>query len=203
MASENTLKTAQAQFRKRGGMLRTSVAIRLGIQPRTLYAMRDSGILEQVGRGLYRLSDLPPLGNPDLVQVALKAPRGVVCLISALAFHGITTQVPHEVYLAFEQKKAKKPSLRYPPLRVFWLSGNAFSEGVETHRIDGVTVRLYGPEKTVADCFKYRNKIGLDVAIEALRLCLQRKRSRVDSLMHFARVCRVEKVMRPYLEAML
>ena len=184
-------------------MLRTSAAIRLGIQPRTLYAMRDSGMLKQVGRGLNRLSDLPPLGNPDLVQVALKVPQGVICLISALAFHGITTQVPHEVYLALEQKKAKKPKLKHPPLRAFWLSGKAFSDGVETHWIDGITVRLYGPEKTVADCFKYRNKIGLDVAIEALRLCLQRKRSRVDTLMHFARVCRVEKVMRPYLEAML
>jgi predicted transcriptional regulator of viral defense system len=165
--------------------------------------MRDSGLLQQVNRGLYRLSDLPPLGNPDLVQVALKAPRGVICLISALAFHGITTQVPHEVYLALEQKRAKKPHLKHPPLRVFWFSGKAFSEGVETHRIDGVAVHLYGPERTVTDCFKHRNKIGLDVAIEALRLYLQRKRSRVDTLMHFARVCRVEKVMRPYLEAML
>jgi predicted transcriptional regulator of viral defense system len=165
--------------------------------------MRDSGILEQVNRGLYRLSDLPPLGNPDLVQVALKAPKGVICLISSLAFYGITTQVPHEVYLALEQKRAKKPILKHPPLRVFWLSGNAFSEGIETHRIDGVTVRFYGPEKTVADCFKYRNKIGLDVAIEALRLYLQKKRSHIDSLMHFASVCRVETVMRPYMEAML
>lgn len=200
MASGNALRTAQAQFHKHGGMLRTSVAIRLGIQPRTLYAMRDSGLLEQVNRGLYRLSDLPPLGDPDLVQVA---PKGVICLISALAFHGITTQVPHEVYLALEQKRARKPHLKHPPLRVFWFSGKAFSEGVETHRIDGVAVRLYGPEKTVADCFKHRNKIGLDVAIEALRLCLRRKRCRVDTLMHFARVDRVEKVMRPYLEAML
>jgi len=183
-------------------MLRTAEALRLGIHPRTLYGLRDSGVIQQVARGLYRLADLPPLSSPDLVTVAHKVPGGVICLISALAFHEITTQVPHEVQIALP-RRPERPRLDYPPLRVFWFSGKALSEGVETHKVDGQHVRVYGPEKMVADCFKYRNKIGLDVAIEALRLCRQRKRSSVDALLHYARICRVEKVMRPYLEALL
>ena len=203
MAKIRTLERATAAFREHQGVLRTTEAIRLGIQPRTLYAMRDSGAVERIGRGRYRLAGLPPLGNPDLVAVALMAPRSVVCLVSALAFHEITTQVPHEVHLAVERGKARKPRIEHPPVRIFWLSGKAFQEGIETHVLDGIQVRIYSPEKTVADCFKYRNKIGLDIAIEALRLCRQRKRSSVDKLMHSAQIDRVENIMRPYLEAML
>ena len=134
--------------------------------------------------------------------VALKAPGGVVCLISAPAFHEITTQIPHVVHLAM-QRGAEPPRLTHPPIRIYWFKGKAFSEGIEIHKVDGFQVRIYNAEKSVADYFKYRNKIGLDVAIEALRLCWQRKRTTVDKLMHFARICRVEKVMRPYLEAIL
>lgn len=189
-------------FRRHSGILRMSEAIRAGIHRRTLYAMRDAGVVERLCRGLYRLADLPPLGSPDLVPVALKVPSGVICLISALAYHDITTQIPHEVYLALP-RGAEPPRLEYPPVRLFWFAGKAFTEGIETHQVDGVSARIYCPEKTVADCFKYRNKIGLDVAIEGLRLCWQRKRPGVDKLMHFARICRVEKVMRPYVEAVV
>ena len=203
MTKDNAIKVATQAFRKHGGMLRTTQAIRLGIQPRTLYAMRDTGSILQLGRGLYRLAELPPLSNPDLVSVALSAPKGVICLISALAFHEITTQIPHEVHLAVKQYKGRLPRIEHPPVRVFWFSGKAFHEGIETHILDGVPVNIYSPEKTVADCFKHRNKIGLDVAIEALRLCRQRKRSSVDKLMYFTKIDRVEKIMRPYLEAML
>ena len=202
MARDNNFTKAKAIFRKHGGLLRTKEIIALGVQPRTLYAMRDAGELERVSRGLYRLADLPPLGNPDLVTIALRAPQGVICLISALAFHEITTQVPHQVYLALEQK-ARKPRIDHPPIRVVWLGGKVFTKGVETHTIDGVPVNIYCPEKTVADCFKFRNKIGTNVAIEALRLCRQRKRSSVETLLKYARICRVEKIMKPYLEAML
>ena len=180
----------------------TPTALTGGIHPRTLYAMRDAGVLERLSRGLYRLADLPPLSNQDLVTVALKAPGGVVCLISALAFHEITTQIPHVVHLAM-QRGAESPRLTHPPIRIYWFKGKAFSEGIEIHKVDGFQVRIYNAEKSVVDCFKYRNKIGLDVAIEALRLCWQRKHPTVDKLMHFARICRVEKVMRPYLEAIL
>jgi predicted transcriptional regulator of viral defense system len=193
---------AKSLFRRHGGMLRTSEAIKIGVHPRTLYAMADTGIVERLSRGLYRLADLPPLGNPDLTSVALKIPNGVICLISALAFHEITTQIPHEVYVALA-RGTEPPRLDYPPIRVFWFTGKAFTEGVETHTLEGTSVKVYSSEKTVVDCFKYRNKIGLDVAIEALKLYRQRMQTRIDDLIRFARICRVEKVIRPYLEALL
>lgn len=189
-------------FRAEGGVLRTSKAIALGIHPRTLYAMRDAAVLECLGRGLYRLAELPPLGHPDLVRVALGVPTGVICLLSALSLQDLTTQIPHEVYLALP-RGAERPRLAHPPVRVFWFTSSAFSEGVETLTMDGIDVRVYGAAKSVADCFKYRNKLGLDLAIEALRLYLRRPGSCVDDLLFFARVCRVENVMRPYIEALL
>ena len=199
---QNPFAQAESVFRAHGGVLRTMEAVRLGVHPRTLYAMRDAGTLEQLGRGLYRLADLPPLGNPDLVAVARRVPDAVLCLLSALAVHEITTQIPHEVYVALK-RGAEPPRLEHPPVRVFWFTGKAFSEGIETHELDGVEVRVYGAAKSVADCFKYRNKLGLDVALEALKLYLREKRGRPDDLVRFARVCRVEKVMRPYIEALL
>jgi predicted transcriptional regulator of viral defense system len=193
---------AQKIFRDRGGVLKTGEALGAGIHPRMLYEMHRAGILEQLTRGLYRLTDLPPLGNPDLVSVSLKIPNGVICLISALAYHEITTQIPHEVYVALD-RGTESPRLTHPPIRIFWFSGQAFTHGIETHKIDGVPVRIYSPEKTIADCFKYRNKIGLDTAIEALKLYRKKKHFKSEELMQFARVCRVEKVIRPYLEALL
>lgn len=189
-------------FVRHGGVLRASEAIGFGIHPRTLYAMRDAGELEQLSRGLYRLAGLPPLGNPDLVAVALKVPNGVICLISALAWHELTTQIPHEVYLALP-RGAEPPRLDYPPVRTLWFTGQAFTEGIVVHKVDGVPVRIYDVEKTLADCFKYRNKVGLDTAVEALKRYVGNRRVQVDRLMAYARICRVEKVMRPYLEALL
>lgn len=164
--------------------------------------MREEGNLEQLSRGLYRLSNLPKLGNPDLVSIALKIPQGVICLVSALAFHNLTTQVPHQVYVALP-RGAEPPRVPFPPIRVFWFTEPAFKEGIEVRKLDGVPVRIYGPEKTVADCFKYRNKIGLDTAIEALRLYRERRKIRIDELLRYATVCRVRKIMQPYLEALL
>ncbi|MCX5844611.1 MAG: type IV toxin-antitoxin system AbiEi family antitoxin domain-containing protein [Deltaproteobacteria bacterium] len=189
-------------FHDNNGILRTSVALKAGIHPRTLYAMRDSGILEQLARGLYRLSDMSPMSNPDLQSVAMKIPSGVICLISALAYHELTTQIPHVIYLALP-RKARQPKLTYPPTQIFRFTGRSFSEGIETEKIDGISVRIYCPEKTIADCFKYRNKIGLETAIEALRTYRRRKIIKANELMQYARICRVEKVMRPYLEAIL
>jgi len=202
METRKSIQNAITLFQQHGGILRTAEALRLGIHPRTLYAMRDSGVLEQLSRGLYRLADLPPLSNPDLVTVALKIPQAVICLVSALAFHELTTQIPHAVDIALHNR-AQRPRLDYPPLRIFWFSGPAWSEGVETHLVDNVPVRIYGPEKSIADSFKYRRKIGLDVALEALRLYRQHRDFDVNKLLHYARVCRVEKVVRPYLEALL
>ena len=193
---------AIAIFKKHGGILRTTQVLRMGIHPSTLYDMRDAGSLEMVSRGVYRLTDAGPLGNPDLVTVATRIPNGVICLISALAFHEITTQVPHEIYVAL-QRGAEKPRLNHPPIKIYRFSGQAFTDGVERHELDGVSVHIYNMEKTLADCFKFRNKIGLDTAVEAVRFYRERKSVNVDALMHFAKICRVEKVMRPYLEAIL
>lgn len=193
---------ADGVFRKYGGILRTSEAIRAGIHPETLYAMRDDGTLEKVSRGLYRLADKGPLSNPDLATIAKRIPNGVVCLISALSFHDITTQIPHEVYVALENG-TEEPRLDYPPIQTFRFSGKAFSEGIEIHKLDGVYLRVYSPEKTLADCFKFRNKIGLDTAIEALRLYREQRNIKVGEIMRFASICRVTKVMRPYLEAVV
>ncbi len=189
-------------FKEHGGLLRTSEALELGIHPRYLYDMREAGMIEVLSRGLYRLADMPPLSKPDLATVALRVPRGVICLISALAFHEITTQIPHEIHVALA-KGSEKPRLKFPPLRCVWLSGAAFSEGIETQKVDGIELQVYSPEKTVADCFKFRNRIGLDVAIEALKLCRERKRSRPDVLLKYAKICRVGRVMKPYIEALL
>ena len=151
-------------FRQHGGGLRMSEALRLGINRKALYAMRDAGVIEPVSRGLYRLASLNPLAHPDLVTVATRLPQGVLCLISALSFHELTTQVPHTIDVAL-QRGTRKPRLDYPPTRFYWFSGPAFSEGVETHELDGAPVRIYAPEKTLVDSFRYRNQIGMDVVV--------------------------------------
>jgi len=198
-----TAATAAVQvFRDRGGMLRMAEAVKAGIHRRTLYALRDAGVVERMSRGLYRLSQSPPLQNPDLVTVARRVPRGVVCLVSALSFHDLTTQVPHEVYLAVS-RHAEPPRIDYPPVRVFRFGGRAFGEGVETHDLDGVPVRVYSREKTLADCFKYRSAVGLDTAIEALRRYREQGRVNAEAIRIAASACRVANVMRPYLEAIL
>jgi predicted transcriptional regulator of viral defense system len=193
---------AVAVFKKHGGILHTAQALRAGIHPGTLYAMRDSGTLEVVSRGAYRLADSSPLGNPDLVTVATRVSGGVICLISALAFHDLTTQIPHEVHVALP-RGAEEPRLDHPPIKTYRFTGKAYTEGVETHELDGVIVRIFSPEKTLADCFKFRTKVGLDTVVEAVRFYRERKRVKVDDLMHYAAICRVNKIIRPYLEALL
>ncbi len=208
MDKQNTKKRgdrfrrAIATFEQHGGILRTAEALRAGIHPQTLYAMRDAGKLERISRGVYRLAGSNPLENPDLVTVAKRIPNGVICLISALAFHDLTTQIPHEVHIALPPG-AEEPRLDFPPIRTFRFGGKSFTEGIEVHRLDGVSVRVYSPEKTLADCFKFRNRIGMDTVIEALRFYRERRNVNVDELLHFAKICRVAKVMRPYLEAII
>lgn len=208
MASQNKKKQgsrfdrAVAVFKTHGGLLRTAQALREGIHSGTLYAMRDSNMLEMVSRGVYRLADSSPLGNPDLVTVATRISRGVICLISALAFHELTTQIPHEVHVALP-RGAEEPRLDHPPIRTYRFTGKSFTMGVENHKLDNVSVPIYSPEKTLADCFKFRNKIGLDTVLEAIRFYRERKNVKVDDLMRCAEICRVDKIIRPYLEAIL
>jgi predicted transcriptional regulator of viral defense system len=202
MDMKNTARTVRQVFASSGGMMRTSDAIRAGIHPEELYRACDRGELVQVSRGVYRLTDLPPISNPDLVTVALRAPNAVICLVSALSFHEMTTQVPHEVSIALK-KGDETPRIAHPPIVAHRFSGRSFAAGVEEHTIDEVKVRIYSPEKTLADCFKFRNKIVEDIVIEALKLYRTRRPFKGDELLRFARVCRVEKVMRPYLEAII
>jgi len=189
-------------FRERGGMLRTAEARRSGIHPRVLYALRDEGHVEQVSRGVFRLASLPPLGDPDLVTVAFRVPRAVVCLVSALAYHDITTETPDEVHVALPPGTAA-PRLDDPPLRVFRMSGPSLVEGIEVQEVDGQPVRIFSVEKTVADCFKFRSRIGVPAAVEALRLALRDRGADPDTILDYARICRVHRVMCPYLEALL
>lgn len=194
-------ETPEKIFRSCGGQMRMSEAIKRGLSRYMLYSLRDRGVIEQVSRGIYRLVDLPPITNPDLVTVGLRVPNAVICLVSALAFHEITTQVPHRVSIALPMK-SRPPCLDYPPLAVHRFSEQTYRAGIEVHEIDGVRVKIYSAEKTLADCFKFRNQIGMDVVLEALKLYKARKKFTLAELLRFGRICRVEKVMRPYLEAM-
>jgi predicted transcriptional regulator of viral defense system len=199
-ASESAPNKAKLIIRKHGGIIRTAEAIQAGIHPRTLYQLRDNGDLEQLSRGVYRLAGPNPIASPDLVIVATRIPQAVVCLVSALAFHEITTQIPHKISIALP-KGADAPRLDYPPISAHRFSGAALTEGIEYHRMDSIRVKIYNPEKTIADCFKFRNKIGMDVVIEALKLYRTRKKFKIGELLKYARICRVENVIRPYLEA--
>jgi predicted transcriptional regulator of viral defense system len=199
--SDEKAEEALATFREHGGLLRTKEARALGIHPRTLYSLRDAGKLEKLSRGLYRLADLPPLSNPDLTIVAARSEAARICLISALDVHDLTTEVPRAVHIALP-KDRRPPKLDYPPIQVFRMSGDSLTEGIEHHEMGGVKAKIFGPAKTVADCFKFRNRIGLDVALEALRFYLERSAGTVGELMHYARICRVKSVMRPYIEAL-
>ena len=189
-------------LKERNGTMRTFEALRAGIHPRSLYGMRDRGEIEQIARGLFRLAELPPLGEPDLLTIAKKVPQAVFCLLTALAFHRMTTQIPHAVEVALP-RTARVPRLDHPPIKVFRFSPESLNAGIETHILDGVALRVYCREKTLADIFKYRNKVGLDVALEALRAYRSQPKRDFQTVMKYARNCRVENVIRPYLEATL
>ncbi len=193
---------ALVTIREMGGTIRTAEAIRAGIHPRTLYQLRDNGDLDMLSRGVYRLSEQEAVSTPDLAIVASRIPQAVICLVSALAFHDITTQIPHLISIALP-KGAESPRLDYPPLSVHRFSGAALTEGIEEQHIDGIDIKVYCSEKTLADCFKFRNKIGMDVVLEALKLYKARKQFKLNELLHYAKTCRVEKIMRPYLEAII
>ena len=171
-----------------------------GISRAQLYRLVRKGLVARQARGIYVASQHPYTTDHTLAQVAKRVPAGAFCLLTALRFHGLTTQSPAEVWTALPEK-ARKPRLDTPRLRVARFSGAALSEGIETHRLEGVEVRVYSAAKTVADCFKYRNKVGIDVAVEALRDFSRRHRGGATELARYARICRVTRVMQPYLDA--
>ena len=183
-------------------VMRVRDILRRGEHPETLRRLWKRGVLERRGRGLYEVVGADITENHSLVVAAKAIPHGVVCLFSALAFHTLTTQLPPCVWMAIDGK-ARLPKFSGVPLRFVRFSGPSLAEGVEKHRIEGVTVKVYCVAKTVADCFKYRRKYGLDVAIEALREGWRERRFTIEELMHYADVCRVSNVIRPYLEAVV
>jgi predicted transcriptional regulator of viral defense system len=201
MTQTRDVQTAIDTFRQHGGVMKTSQALLRGIHPAALYRLVENGQLTRLARGLYRLSSIREFSNPDLAVVAAKAPDAVVCLISALAFHEITTQIPRVVHLAVPRGRYAGLRLRTPPVKIYRFDVQTFDQGIEIHRIDGVPVRIYGVARTLVDCFKYRNKLGLDVAIEALRFARDRKRISNREILHFARLLRQDRVMAPYLES--
>ena len=182
------------------GALRAKDLDALGVPRQTLARLHRRGVLDRVGRGLYVLAGADVTEHHSLAEAALRVPHGVVCLLSALRFHHLTTQDPFEVWVAIENK-ARRPEPDALSIRVVYMSGAAFEEGVEKHDVEGVAVKVYGAAKTVADCFKYRSRVGLDVAIEALRDYRRSGAFDADALWRSAQVCRVATVMRPYLEA--
>jgi len=189
-------------FADHNGILRASKAIELGVPKHVLYEMAKTGELVREAQGIYRLSDGDPLGNPDLVNISLRVPRAVFCLISALYFHELTTQIPHSVYFALP-RDVKTPKVYHPPVWVFHYSKTSYQAGIIEYELDGVKVKIYDREKTVADCFKFRKKVGMDVALEAVKDYFTQPNPNVSLLLKYARINRVEKVMRPYLEALL
>ena len=181
------------------GILRPRDLDRYSLPRQYLHRLYQRGELVRLARGLYALPDHNLTEHHDLAEASTRVPHGVVCLLSALRFHDLTTQLPREVWMAIEQK-AWRPTGLAVPLRLVYMSGQAFEAGVETHEVEGVTVRVYSAAKTVADCFKFRNKVGLDVATEALRDYRRRHRQGLDDLWRYAKIDRVDRVMRPYLD---
>jgi predicted transcriptional regulator of viral defense system len=189
------------QLVRQRGVLRPRDLEDINVTREYLRRLRDEGLLEQPSRGLYVLASAQPSEHQTLVEVCKRVPQGIICLLSALQFHGLTTQLPHEVWIALGTK-AWAPKLESPRLRIVRFSSATLTFGVEERRIGGVVVRVFNPAKTVADCFKFRNKIGLDVALEALRDCLSQRKATRQDIWQAARVCRVANVMRPYLESL-
>lgn len=194
---ENLLQVAETK-----GLIRARDLAEHGIPRQYLTIACERGLLERLDRGLYSLPGAIQSEHRSLVEVCKLVPQGVICLISALQYHGMTTQNPFEVWLAIGESN-EIPRIGIVKLRIARFSVDSLKAGVESHDVNGVELRVFSPAKTVADCFKYRNKIGVDVAAEALRDYLRQRRGSIDDLTKYGRICRVERVMEPYLEALL
>lgn len=187
-------------FEENKGILRFSRILKEGFHRKQVRALLDSGKIRRMGRGLYQLADAPALSNPDFVSAVLQSPKSVICLISALSFHEVTDEIPRRVDLAIPMS-SRANKIDYPPVKYFYFSETAWKAGIETHKIDGYDVRVYDLAKTIADCFKFRNKIGYDTAQKALKVAISEKHVQPAKIMEYAKVCRVANIIRPYLEA--
>ena len=196
----NTQTARVLTLAREKGILRAGDLAAAGIPRVVLTRLTGIGQLERLGRGLYRLPETQTSEHESLATIALKVPQAVFCLLTALQFHELTTQLPRDLWIAMP-RGSHVPNINYPPVKMIQFSGNAYSEGIEIFKRDRVNLRVFGVAKTIADCFKHRNKIGLDVALEALRDARAKKKVTSEDLWRFAKICRVANVMRPYLEA--
>jgi predicted transcriptional regulator of viral defense system len=194
---QTNIKKIQRIIKQRG-MITSAETSKLGFKPGLLCYMKNKGILRRISRGAYTLSDHMS-AQETYTEIALKIPHGVICLLSALQYHELTTQMPYESWVAIEKGSYYPRNLEYS-IKVIQLSGKNFSSGIEICKSDGIDIRVYSPAKTIVDCFRFRNKIGIDVAIEALRDALHQKKATSDEIWEFARICRMTKIMRPYME---
>jgi len=189
-------------FKQHHGQLRMIEAINAGISRKQFYSWRDKNLIIPISRGVYRLSSLPSLSNHDLVVISLRFPKSVICLLSALAYHQLTTHIPHVIDVAV-LRTARSPKLTFPPVQAHRFSEPAFSTGIKIEHIDNVPVRIYNPEKTLVDCFKFRHKIGMDIFLEALQCYKKTFPLRINQLFEYAQLCRVKKAIVPYFEGIL
>ena len=198
----NSQRDLAVRLIRRDGMMRLSELMRHGVNSATLSRLVAEGLIRRPARGLYELADADVAAAHAFATVAKRVPRGAICLISALQFHGLTLQVPRQVWLAIGSKD-RKPAIDYPPVRTFHFGEKALTLGVESHTIDAVPVPIFDPAKSIVDCFRFRNAVGLDVALEALRLGWRSRKARPDDLATYARALRVWSVLRPYLESVV
>lgn len=202
LLSMNARQKAIRLFKKHQGLLRTAEAIRLGIHPRIIYQLRDEGVLERLTKGVYRLVEIPDFSEPDLVLVSKKIPHGIICLISALAYYEISTQIPHFVYVAIPTK-SRPSNLNYPPIRYFYYSEKVYNTDWDTILVGGYPVKIFNIEKTLADCVKFRNKIGMNVVLEALKMYWRSRKTNLDKLFQYAKLFRVERILKPIMETIV
>lgn len=189
-------------LKNNGGIAKYVDIIKAGISKTILKKTLNSGIIQKIDRGLYRLSKGTTLSNPDIIAALTKIPKGVVCLLSALAFHEVTNEIPHSVDVAIEQG-AHANKIMYPPVKFYRFAPAAWEAGIETYKVEGHKIRVYNLAKTIADCFKFRNRIGIDVARDALKIAVNEKKSSPQEIMRYAKICRVDNIIKPILETIL
>jgi len=199
---ENKYERIINLFKSNNKILRRSEIVKFEIPSYLIYEMLAEGLLIREERGLYRLAENDYLSNPDLVKISLLIPKAIICLTSALYFYDLTTQIPRSIFIALP-RAVRKPRIAYPPIDVSYISPKIYSEGIEIQIIDGVEVKIYNPEKTIADCFKFSKKVGQEVAIEALKDYMKKPHPNIEKLITYAKINRVEKKIRPYLETLI
>lgn len=181
------------------GVIRLNEIEKFGIHHEYVRRLCKAGKLIKLSKGLYASAEYDITEHHSIVEICQRIPHAIICLLSALIFHGLTTQMPHEIWIAIGNK-AHRPQIEYPPIRISRFSDKALQAGVEEHTLEGCVVKVYCPAKTVVDCFKFRNKIGLDVALEALHDVFRQRKATYNEIVHYAKICRIEKIIKPYLE---